>query len=137
LRGAASSARPPRPLHAPRSRPQPVAREVSAPGVRRMTAELRDLSDEHLLERYNDGDVAAFEQLLSRHQRPVFNFLLRSTRNVAAAEELLQEVFLRVIQRASEFRSQSKFTTWLYTIARNQCIDHSRKMKFRRHASLD
>ncbi len=102
-----------------------------------MTAILREVPDEVLLERFNDGHVDAFEELLARYRRPVFNFVLRSVRDVARAEEIHQEVFLRVVQRAGEFRGQSKFSTWLYTIARNQCIDHGRKMVFRRHASLD
>ena len=49
----------------------------------------------------------------------------------------LQEVFARLVQRSSEFNHASKFSTWLYAIARNQCIDHMRRMKHRRHASLD
>ncbi len=102
-----------------------------------MTAVFRELPDEALLERFNEGQVEAFEELLARYRRPLFNFVLRSVRDVSRAEELLQEVFLRVVQRSGEFRGQSKFSTWLYTIARNQCIDHGRKMAFRRHASLD
>lgn len=86
---------------------------------------------------YNGGDIGAFEVLLARHRRPLFNFLLRSVRDPDRAEDLLQEVFLRIIQNASEFQGQSKFTTWVYTIARNLCVDHARKMVHRRHASLD
>jgi RNA polymerase sigma-70 factor (ECF subfamily) len=100
-------------------------------------AELGSLSDEDLLVRFNDGDAAAFEVLLERYRRPLFNFVLRSVRQHDRAEELLQDVFLRVVQRSEDFKGQSKFSTWLYTIARNLCIDHSRKMQFRRHKSLD
>jgi RNA polymerase sigma-70 factor (ECF subfamily) len=67
----------------------------------------------------------------------LFNFILRSVRDTDVASDLLQDVFARVVQRASEFNKQAKFSTWLYTIARNHCIDHSRRMKHRRHASLD
>jgi RNA polymerase sigma-70 factor, ECF subfamily len=102
-----------------------------------MTAELPEIPDELLLSRFNEGHVEAFEELLARYRRPLFNFVLRSVRDVSRAEEILQEVFLRVVQRSGEFRGHSKFSTWLYTIARNQCIDHSRKMAYRRHASLD
>ncbi|MBC7172001.1 MAG: RNA polymerase sigma factor [Polyangiaceae bacterium] len=102
-----------------------------------MNAVFREIPDEILLERFNEGHVDAFEELLARYRRPVFNFVLRSVRDVGRAEEILQEVFLRVVQRSGEFRGHSKFSTWLYTIARNQCIDHGRKMAFRRHASLD
>ncbi len=93
--------------------------------------------DSILLNAFVQGDANAFEILLGRHRRALFNFLLRSVRDADRAEDLLQEVFLRVIQNASDFQGQAKFTTWLYTIARNLCVDHARKMSHRRHASLD
>jgi RNA polymerase sigma-70 factor (ECF subfamily) len=95
------------------------------------------LPDEELLARFNRGDTEAFGALLERYRKPIFNFVLRSVRDRATAEELLQDTFLRVVQRAEDFKGQSKFSTWLYTIARNLCIDHGRKMVFRRHRSLD
>jgi RNA polymerase sigma-70 factor, ECF subfamily len=96
-----------------------------------------DVSDETLLRRFTEGDADAFEILVRRFQRPLFNFILRSVRDPDRSEELLQEVFLKVVQRASEFQGTSKVSTWIYTIARNLCIDTSRKMVFRRHRSLD
>lgn len=95
------------------------------------------LDDEALLERFKRGEASAFELLLQRYERPIYNFLLRSVRDREAAADLTQEVFLRVIRRSSQFQGNSKFSTWLYTIARNLCIDHGRKMVFRRHRSLD
>lgn len=94
-------------------------------------------TDEALLARYVKGDVRAFELLLSRHRGPVYAFLLRSVRDRAVAEDLFQETFLRVVQRADQFTGQSKLTTWVYTIARNLTVDHARRMRHRRHASLD
>ncbi len=102
-----------------------------------MKERLQTLSDEVLLDRYNRGEADAFEVLLDRYRRPIFTFVVRSVRDAATAEEIHQDVFLRVIQRSLEFKGQSKFSTWLYTIARNLCIDHSRKMVFRKHKSLD
>ena len=87
--------------------------------------------------RYQVGDVAAFETLLSRHEGPVYGFLLRSTRDRTKAEDLVQEVFLRVIKGAAVYKRTAKFTTWLYTIARNLCVDTARRKKHRNHASLD
>ena len=95
------------------------------------------VSDETLLRSFVEGDADAFEILVRRFQRPLFNFILRSVRDPDRAEELLQEVFLKVVQRAAEFQGTSKVSTWIYTIARNLCIDTSRKMVFRRHRSLD
>ncbi|RMH45059.1 MAG: RNA polymerase sigma factor [Deltaproteobacteria bacterium] len=87
--------------------------------------------------RYQQGDVRAFELLLERHRRPVFNFILRFVGSRETAEDLLQEAFLRVIKGAARYERQAKFTTWLYTIARNLCVDHSRRMKHRKAPSLD
>jgi RNA polymerase sigma-70 factor (ECF subfamily) len=86
---------------------------------------------------YQKGDARAFEVLLRRHEKPVYNFVYRMTGNRAAAEDLLQETFLRVIRHAKEFEGRARFSTWVYTIARNLCHDQGRRMKFRRHASLD
>src|SRR5215217_8434662 len=92
----------------------------------------RDESDEGLMLRYQKGEVRAFEVLLTRHRKPVFNFILRYVGEPAQAEDLLQEVFLRVIKSVDAYERQAKFTTWLYTIARNLCVDSSRRMKHRR-----
>ena len=102
-----------------------------------MSDERTTLGDEALLERFQRGDAAAFEVLLSRYERPIFNFVLRSVRDRDRAAELTQDVFLRVIQRSEQFQGQSKLSTWIYSIARNLCIDHGRRMVFRRHRSLD
>ena len=96
-----------------------------------------DDSDEGLMLRYQKGEVRAFEILLSRHRRPIFNFILRYVGEPAQAEDLLQETFLRVIKGADAYQRQAKFTTWLYTIARNLCVDASRRGKHRRTYSLD
>ena len=89
------------------------------------------------MESYRDGDVDAFETLLNRYERKVFLFLLRKVGDRQKANDLLQEVFLRVIRSAAKYRRQSKFTTWLYTIARNLAVDELRKMSHRRHRSLN
>lgn len=94
-------------------------------------------SDEELLAQFNGGDARAFEVLLGRYRTPIYTFVLRSVRDPDRARDLTQDVFLRVVQRAAGFEGKSKFSTWLYTIARNLCIDTSRKMVFRRHRSLD
>jgi RNA polymerase sigma-70 factor (ECF subfamily) len=96
-----------------------------------------NLSDEELLRRFNEGDADAFERLVRRYERPLYNFILRSVHRRERADELLQDVFMKLLSRANEFKGNSKFSTWLYTIARNLCIDDSRKMVFRRHKSLD
>lgn len=98
---------------------------------------MSDPSDEALLAAYRTGESPAFEILLGRYRVPLFNFLLRSARDRGQAEELYQDVWMKVIERCDDFRGDAKFSTWLYAIARNLAIDHQRKMKFRGHASLD
>ena len=96
-----------------------------------------DTADEDLMVMYQRGEVRAFEVLLSRHRKPVYNFILRFVGDKETAEDLLQEAFMRVIKGAEAYKRQAKFTTWLYTIARNLCVDQTRRRKHRRHASLD
>ncbi len=98
---------------------------------------LQDEADEALMLRYQQGEVRAFEILLNRHRKPVFNFILRFVQSRELAEDLLQEAFLRVIRSAAKYKQQAKFTTWLYTIARNLCVDNSRRAKHRNAKSLD
>lgn len=98
---------------------------------------LADSSDEDLMFQYKAGAVASFEELLRRHRRAVFHFCLRSLRNPQAAEDALQEVFIRVVRHAPTWEPKAKFRTWLFTIARNHCIDEARKNTFRRTESLD
>lgn len=99
--------------------------------------QLEALTDEQLMERYQGGDVRAFQVLLTRHGRRVQNFIMRFLGDAHAAEDLLQEVFLRIIKGARDYQGRAKFTTWLYTIARNLCVDATRRRRFRRTVSLD
>ena len=98
---------------------------------------MRDDADESLMLRYRDGDVRAFELLVTRHRKPIYNFILRFVRDPAQAEDVTQETFLRLVKGADAYERQAKFTTWLYTIARNLCVDASRRAKHRKAASLD
>ena len=98
---------------------------------------LEDCKDEELMERYSQGEARAFDLLMQRHERGVYNFILRSVKRQEIAEELLQEVFIRVIRNASNYQQKAKFSTWLYTIARNICIDRARKHNRRKESSLN
>jgi RNA polymerase sigma-70 factor (ECF subfamily) len=94
-------------------------------------------TDEDLMDAFRGGDAEAFEQLVERHGRSLYNFLLRSVRTPHRAEELLQEVMLRVVKSKGRYQRSAKFTTWVYTIARNLTVDESRRGRFRDHDSLD
>jgi RNA polymerase sigma-70 factor (ECF subfamily) len=96
-----------------------------------------DPPDEMLMLRYQQGDRAAFAQLVRRHQTALYNFALRQVRVPQVAEDVVQESFVRVVQNAADFKHEARFTTWVYTITRNLCIDHIRKRALRKHPSLD
>jgi RNA polymerase sigma-70 factor (ECF subfamily) len=100
-------------------------------------SELAARSDEQLLSLYTRGELEAMEVLLERYKRPVFSFVLRLIGDRARAEDLLQETFLRLVEHAHTFEGSAKLKTWLFRIARNQCIDESRRRVHRRHPSLD
>jgi RNA polymerase sigma-70 factor, ECF subfamily len=96
-----------------------------------------ETSDERLMLAFRAGDARAFEVLVRRHRTPVFNFILRFTSHRARAEDVLQETWLKVVRSAPEYEAKAKFTTWLYTIARNLCVDSARKESYRQAASLE
>jgi RNA polymerase sigma-70 factor (ECF subfamily) len=79
--------------------------------------------DAELVARACEGDEAAFEQLVLRHQRYVFNLAYRVLGDYAEAEDMTQEAFVRVWRGLSGFRGQAQFTTWLYRIVHNLCLN--------------
>lgn len=87
--------------------------------------------------RFQGGDRSAFAVLVRRHKTPLYNFALRQLKSGATAEEVVQDAFVRVAQHARDFKHEARFSTWLYTIARNLCVDQARKAALRRHPSLD
>jgi RNA polymerase sigma-70 factor (ECF subfamily) len=94
-------------------------------------------NDESLVARFQSGDRSAFTVLVRRHQGPLYHFAFRQLRSAPAAEDVVQETFVRVVQNAADFKHEARFTTWVYTIARNLCIDQLRKRAHRKHPSLD
>jgi RNA polymerase sigma-70 factor (ECF subfamily) len=97
----------------------------------------RTESDEALMIRFQSGERTAFTQLVRRHQVGLYNFALRQLRVQSLAEDVVQEAFVRVVQNALDFKHEARFSTWVYTITRNLCIDHLRKRALRKHPSLD
>lgn len=80
-----------------------------------------------LMLRYRDGDTAAFESLYARHKGPLYRYLLRHVRNAAAASDLFQEVWSRVVAKRATYEPRAKFATYLFHIAHNCAIDHHRR----------
>ena len=75
---------------------------------------------------YRHGDAAAFDTLYRRHRGRLYRFVARGIKERAVAEELYQEIWIRVIEARSRYTPQARFTTWLYTIAHNRMVDHWR-----------
>ncbi len=94
-------------------------------------------TDETLMLAYQKGDVRAFEVLFSRYQREIYGYLYRNLAADQNKDEAFQEVFYRVIRSAPTYTVTAGFATWLYTIARNYCIDLSRKRKLPMQNRLD
>jgi RNA polymerase sigma-70 factor (ECF subfamily) len=86
-----------------------------------------EAADEELMLAYRGGQAGAFDTLYARHRGRLYRFILRSIKQRATAEELFQEVWVRVIEARSRYERKARFTTWLYTIAHNLVVDHWRR----------
>ena len=104
----------------------PIRGELTEPVV------LELLSDAEVMLRVAAGDDVAFDYLVEKYRRPMISFMYRMTRNQAVAEELAQEVFLRVYRSRQNYAASAKFTTWLYRIATNLAVNHARDTKHER-----
>jgi RNA polymerase sigma-70 factor (ECF subfamily) len=91
-------------------------------------------SDAAIMLRVAEGDEAGFTYLVEKYHRPMIHFLFRMVGNQAIAEELAQEVFLRVYRARGSYRAEARFTTWLYRIATNLAVNHARDTKHERTA---
>jgi RNA polymerase sigma-70 factor (ECF subfamily) len=93
------------------------------------------LDDAAIMLELKAGNMAAFDVLLGKYRKPIVNFMYRMTRNQAVAEELAQEVFLRVFRSRETYRAEARFSTWLYRIATNLGVNHARDTRHERAAS--
>jgi len=110
------------------SQPARVAGAVAGP------ADWRAMSDAEIMLRVREGDDSGFDFLIEKYRKPIVNFMYRMVHNQAEAEELAQEVFLRVYRSRQTYRAEAKFTTWLYRIATNLGVNHARDTKHERSA---
>jgi RNA polymerase sigma-70 factor (ECF subfamily) len=77
-----------------------------------------------LVERYTNGDMTAFDELMLRYERQIYRLCYRFTSNTDDARDLAQEVFIKAFEHLAQFRKESSLKTWLYRIATNHCINH-------------
>jgi RNA polymerase sigma-70 factor (ECF subfamily) len=89
-------------------------------------------TDAEVMLRVKAGDDAAFDFLVQKYRRPIINFMYRMAHNSAVAEDLAQEVFLRVYRSRSSYEASAKFTTWLYRIATNLGMNYARDTRHER-----
>ena len=90
------------------------------------------LTDAQIMLRVKGGDESAFEYLVQKYRRPMLSFMYRMARNSAVAEDLAQEVFLRVYRSREKYEASAKFSTWLYRIASNLAVNHARDTRHQR-----
>ena len=90
------------------------------------------LNDAQIMLRVKAGDDSAFEYLVQKYRRPMLSFMYRMAHNTAVAEDLAQEVFLRVYRSREKYEASAKFTTWLYRIASNLAVNHARDTRHER-----
>ena len=100
-----------------------------------MAAPPSNETDEALMLAFARGNMNAFEQLYDRHETGVWRFVFRSVQNQAVADDLVQELWFAVARTAASYEPTAKFKTWLFTMARNRVIDHTRTAK--NHTSID
>jgi len=97
-----------------------------------------DEGDAALLKRFSDGETDAMERLVERHGSSVYAFVRRFLGNAPGADDVYQEVWLKVIRYADKFEGRSRFTTWLFQVTRNVCLDQRRaKLRRREGVSLE
>lgn len=93
--------------------------------------------DAALMLRVKQGDAAAFEQLVDRYKQPVLNLITRMLRDPVEAEDLAQNVFVQVYRSAQRYQASARFSTWLFTIARNLCLNELRRRSRHPAESMD
>jgi RNA polymerase sigma-70 factor (ECF subfamily) len=94
-----------------------------------------ELTDAEVMLELRAGNMAAFDILLAKYRKPIIHFMFRMVHNQAVAEELAQEVFLRIYRSRETYRAEARFSTWLYRIATNLGVNHARDTRHERSAS--
>ncbi|MBR5123168.1 MAG: sigma-70 family RNA polymerase sigma factor [Anaerotignum sp.] len=98
---------------------------------------MTDLKEKDLIRRAKQGDMLAFEELILQHEKIVYNVALRMMNHSEDARDISQEVFLKAYRNLANFDERSAFSTWLYRITHNTCIDEMRKRKGKQSYSLE
>jgi len=95
------------------------------------------MDEQTLLNKLKDGDRASFKELFDKYQRYIFNICYRFTGNTDEAEDVTQNVFIKIFRSIRKFRGDSSLRSWIYRIAVNACLNHQRRKKLNYYISLD
>lgn len=98
---------------------------------------MRAVTDEQLIQWVADGDTSCLATLFERHHKAVYQFCLQMTRHPSKSEDLVQDVFLKILRKAGSFRGDGLFKSWMFNIARNMTLDHLRRAKRQPDESFD
>ena len=109
--------------------------DAEARAALHLNGDFAELDDAAIMLELKAGNMAGFDFLIQKYRKPIINFMYRMTRNQAIAEELAQEVFLRVYRSRETYRAEARFSTWLYRIATNLGVNQARDTRHERSAS--
>ena len=108
---------------------------LEATEAHRMSGSFAQMDDSAIMLELRAGNMAGFDFLIQKYRKPIIHFMYRMVHNQAIAEELAQEVFLRVYRSRETYRAEARFSTWLYRIATNLGVNYARDNKQERTAS--
>jgi RNA polymerase sigma-70 factor (ECF subfamily) len=112
-----------------------VLEGVPPPSVLQGSAHFHEMEDSAIMLELSAGNMSGFDFLIQKYRKPIINFMYRMVHNQAVAEELAQEVFLRVYRSRETYRAEARFSTWLYRIATNLGVNYARDTRHERTAS--
>lgn len=95
------------------------------------------MEENKLVKKAVNGDNSAFEALMEEHMGIIYNIALRMAANQDDAEDMTQEIMIKIFRSLGSFKGNSKFSTWIYRVAVNTCLDELKKKKNKKHLSLD
>jgi RNA polymerase sigma-70 factor (ECF subfamily) len=112
-----------------------ILENVRPAAVAQGSGRFGEMEDSAIMLELRAGNMAGFDYLVQKYRKPIVNFMYRMVHNQAVAEELAQEVFLRVYRSRETYRAEAKFSTWLYRIATNLGVNYARDTRYERSAS--
>jgi RNA polymerase sigma-70 factor, ECF subfamily len=108
---------------------------LQAADIHHAAGEFAQMDDAAIMLELRAGNMAGFDFLIQKYRKPIIHFMYRMVHNQAVAEELAQEVFLRVYRARDTYRAEARFSTWLYRIATNLGVNYARDTRHERNAS--